>query len=206
MKGVIFDFGNVLGNFDKLRACRRLACSTTRYDAKAILEIISTRLEKRLESGGMSETAFANELLHHIGSDLTVPDVMRIWGNIFSENPPISHHVGRLIAKGVRVGVLSNTNGIHWPYICDLPVMQTLMRHHAPITLSYREKALKPEARLFSIALDRIGTRAAQTLYIDDMEPYVHAARGTGLKAAQYDCRHDKPEKLTRIMRDHDLA
>ncbi len=188
ISGVIFDFGNVLARFDKMKACKRFAyeCSMS---PEAILEMIATQLEPKLESGAISTTTFANLLIAKIGAKkLTVPDVLRIWGNIFTENPHAHEFVEQLRVRKIKMGVLSNTNAIHWPFAMDLPVMQRLRGLDVPITLSYEEKALKPEARLFSTALDRVGTRAARTLYIDDIKSYVLAARSNGFVAEHYDC------------------
>ena len=113
MNAVIFDFGRVLGTFDKMKACKLFA-ETSTYDAETIYDIIVRRLEKQLESGSMSEPAFCNELLHHCKVEkLTVPDVMRIWGNIFGPNPVIDPVIDKLIAQKTPIGVLSNTNSIH---------------------------------------------------------------------------------------------
>ena len=204
-KAVIFDFGNVLGTFDKKSACEHFS-ETSTYSADEISQIIVDRkLERMLESGQMSETAFCNELLHHCKVEkLTVPDVMRIWGNIFAPNPAIDPIVDRLIEHKVPIGVLSNTNGIHWPYIMDLPVMRKLEAYNAPFVLSYEVESFKPEPAMFTTALKRLGSEPSETLYLDDIEDYVVAARGLSMKAEQYDCTKD-PDRISAIMKEHGL-
>ncbi len=199
MNAVIFDFGRVLGTFDKMKACKLFA-ETSTYDAETIYDIIVRRLEKQLESGSMSEPAFCNELLNHCKVEkLTVPDVMRIWGNIFGPNPAIDPVIDALIAQKTPIGVLSNTNNIHWPFIADLPVMQKLKEYGAPFTLSYREHAFKPDRKLYEAALAALGTEASETLYLDDIQEYVEAARIIGMKAELYDCTKD-PKRISGIM------
>jgi len=199
MNAVIFDFGRVLGTFDKMKACKLFA-ETSTYDAETIYDIIVRRLEKQLESGSMSEPAFCNELLHHCKVEkLTVPDVMRIWGNIFGPNPVIDPVIDKLIAQKTPIGVLSNTNSIHWPFIADLPVMRKLKEYGASFTLSYQVNAYKPDRRLYEAALAAVGTKAAETLYLDDIQEYVEAARIIGMKAELYDCTKD-PKRISGIM------
>ncbi len=201
---VVFDFGNVLGTFNKLGAAERLACAST-YSAQTILKIIlDDGLERALESGKMSESAFCNELMHKCRISLTVPNIMRIWGNIFAPNPAIVPIVEQLIAKRIPIGVLSNTNGIHWPYIMDLPVMQMLKNCGAPFTLSYEVGGYKPDVVLYETALKRLGSAPEETLYLDDIEAYVEAARTLGMQAEQYDCTKD-PEAITGIMQKYKL-
>ncbi len=203
MNAVLFDFGRVLGNFNKESAFQRLAASSP-YSASEISQIIARRdLEKTLESGEMSETAFANELLHHIKSNLTVPDVLRIWGNIISPNPAIEPYVDELIKRKVRIGILSNTSPIHWAYIADLPIMQKLARYGAPITLSYEVRASKPDRKIFDTALQRLGKPADETLYLDDVKEYVDRARVVGMQAELYDCTLHSASRLKSIFAEH---
>lgn len=188
---VIFDFGNVLGTFDKMQACERFAEEST-YPAETIYTIITEKLEKKLESGAMSDTAFCNELLHECKIErLTVPDVQRIWGDIFEPNPMIDPVIDQLIAQKTPVAVLSNTNGIHWPYITELPVMRKLRQYGAPFVLSYEIKAFKPAPRMYEAALSALNTKASSALYLDDVQEYVDAARKMGMQAAWYNCTKD---------------
>lgn len=209
-QAVIFDFGNVLGTFNKLAACEVFA-ETSPYSAQEILAIIAARLEKRFESGGMSESAFCNQLLHYCKvAKLTMPDVRRIWGNIFRPNPAIDPIVDGLIKQRVPLAILSNTNAIHWEYIRDLPVMRTLAAYGTPFVLSYEIRAFKPDAIMFTTALRRLKTEAAATLYLDDIEENVVAARKVGLQAEWYDCSKDSSH-IFRIadeyhLLEHELA
>ncbi len=126
IEAVLFDFGRVLGNFDKKKAWKRLSVDSC-YSPEKIGEIIAAQnLEKMLESGSMSPTAFANELLYHTKSNLTVPHVMRIWGDIFTPNTVIEPYIDQLMERRVRLGVLSNTNRIHVEYFRELPLLVKL--------------------------------------------------------------------------------
>ena len=201
---VLFDFGNVLGTFDKPKAAERLANASPYSSTEILTIILDGGLEKMLESGQISETAFCNEVLYRCKIDLSVPDVMRIWGDIFAPNPAIIPIVENLIERKVPIGVLSNTNGIHWPYIMDLPVMQMLQRYKAPFTLSYEVGGYKPDAILYETALKRLGTKPEETLYLDDIQAYVDAARALGMHAEQYDCTKDAGA-ITGIMQKYNL-
>lgn len=203
-QAVIFDFGRVLGNFDKKRACTHFA-ETSPFYADEIGVIIAAQLEKQLESGQMSETVFCHELLRLCEvKKLTMPDVLRIWGNIFSPNPAIDPVVDALIANGVRIGVLSNTNGIHWPYIMDLPVMRKLAKYGAPFTLSYKIGAYKPDLKMFETALKSLDVAPENALYLDDIPEYVVAARKLGIHAEEYDCTKN-PGHISEIVETYEL-
>ena len=201
---LILDAGNVAMKFFKMKACIRLAASSP-YSPQEVQDIIATKLEKQLESGQMSESAFCNAVLHDIKSSLTVPDVMRIWGNIITPNPYIDRYVDQLIKRGVRIAILSNTNGIHWPYIMDVPVFVKLQHYGAPFILSHEVHASKPDRRIFDVALERCKIEANQALYVDDIMQYVEVARSLGMKSEQYDCTRNHPSRFEEILKTHDL-
>lgn len=202
---IYFDGGRILFDFDKPKACQRLA-EVSPYDAATISAIIAARIEKLLESGKMSETAFCNELMHHCKTEgLTVPDVKQIWGNIITPNPVVDPFVVELMAKNMRLGVLSNTNGIHWPYIMQVPVMAKLQKYGAPFVLSYEVGASKPDRRIFDVALERLSAKPSEVLYIDDIMQYVDVARSLGMKSEQYDCTKNHPSRFEEILKAHNV-
>lgn len=205
VKAVLFDFGNVLGSFDKPKACSVLAHSATLPASHILQTIVGTGLEKQPESGQISPTAFCNMVMQYCGITSTVPDMMRIWGNIFSPNPAVIPVVEHLIDRKIRLGVLSNTNSIHWPYIMDVPVMQKLVAYGAPMVLSHEVKAIKPDSLMYATALKRLGVDAAHTLYIDDIHDYVVAAHAYGMQSEQYDCTKQEAYHLHNIFRAYQL-
>lgn len=201
IEALISDGGRIIFDFDKPRACELIARSSS-YDAMTISQIIATQLEKPLECGQISETAFCNELMHHCKTEgLTVPDVQRIWGNIISPNPAIDPYIEALMAMGMKIGVLSNTNGIHWPYIMDVPIMAKLQKYGATFSLSYEVGASKPDRRIFDHAIRSLGVEPSRALYLDDIEEYVVAARNLGMRAEQYDCSKDPSSRLEEIFK-----
>lgn len=66
---VIFDFGRVLGNFDKMTAAWSLATYST-FSAQEIHDaIVGNPSERALESGQISPEDFANTTLRTIGAE-----------------------------------------------------------------------------------------------------------------------------------------
>jgi HAD superfamily hydrolase (TIGR01509 family) len=55
------------------------------------------------------------------------------------------------------------------------------------IVVSAHEGVIKPDPRLYHIALDRMGLRADQILFIDDSPPNIDAARTLGFDAHLFD-------------------
>jgi putative hydrolase of the HAD superfamily len=90
----------------------------------------------------------------------------------------------RLRAAGLKLAVVSNANG---------KVQHLLDRLHlAPyfdvVLDSQVEGVEKPDRRIFEIALERTGARAAETVHVGDLYHVdVEGARGAGLAAVLLD-------------------
>ncbi|GBF06609.1 HAD family hydrolase [Deinococcus aerius] len=100
-----------------------------------------------------------------------------------------------LRARGLRIGVLSNT----------LPSIDRTLRALGLDDLvdvavaSCTVGAHKPEARAFTSALERLGLPAGAVLFVDDRPENVEAARALGMRAVQIDLCGRVPGALHRL-------
>jgi FMN phosphatase YigB (HAD superfamily) len=79
--------------------------------------------------------------------------------------------------------LLSNTNILHMERIlAEQPFLHGFDGH----VLSYEVGLLKPDPKIYEHTLARIGLRAEQTAFIDDLKPNVEAARSVGMHAIQH--------------------
>lgn len=103
--------------------------------------------------------------------------------------------LAELRARGLRIGVLSNT----------LPSIDRTLRALGLDDLvdvavaSCTVGAHKPEARAFTSALERLGLPAGEVLFVDDRPENVEAARALGMRAAQIDLSGRVPGALHRL-------
>jgi putative hydrolase of the HAD superfamily len=169
-RAIIFDFGNVLGMFDKQTACEKLASYSKIKNAREIYNfLVGGQLEGSLESGKIGGPAFARAVIEWIAAKgLTTEKCMEIWGDIFRPNPGMADFLQELRARKIPIAVLSTTNAIHWPYIERLDTIRLLQSWNAPFILSHLEGAVKPEPRLYAAALSALGTAASETVFVDD--------------------------------------
>lgn len=92
--------------------------------------------------------------------------------------------LARLRARGLRLVVVSNANGTLHPHFERLG----LAPHFDAIFDSHVEKVEKPDPRFFEIALERTGSRRANTVHVGDFyEIDVVGARRAGLQAILLD-------------------
>ena len=58
-----------------------------------------------------------------------------------------------------------------------------VLDHFDHLVLSYEVGAVKPQARIFEVALEKAAVPAARTAFFDDVPEYVQAARRHGIQA-----------------------
>lgn len=104
----------------------------------------------------------------------------------------------RRVASRVSVGLLSNTNPLHFEVACaDLGAL-----HHIPqYFLSYKLRALKPEPLIFERVLGQLSVDPAEVLYIDDIGENLQAAAQLGVAGHLYRER----STLDKELRDRSL-
>src|SRR5579885_1372660 len=113
---LFFDFGNVVGYFDYLRACERLA-GHLGMTGPAFRDLLIDRGFPRLlaefECGRIEPEAFAARLMERSGVRLPFPDFVRAWEDIFWPNESVGRLIVFLKARGYPLYLGSNTNLLH---------------------------------------------------------------------------------------------
>ncbi len=84
------------------------------------------------------------------------------------------------LSEMVEIGVLSNTNQLHWETQIDAHLLQKLVPRPY---LSYRLGEVKPDEAVYRLVLDDLGLPAGQVLFLDDNRINVDGARRVGLAA-----------------------
>jgi putative hydrolase of the HAD superfamily len=93
--------------------------------------------------------------------------------------------LAQLAFCGYRMGMLSNTNELHWRLLTDgrYALMPSAFEQ---LVLSYEVGAVKPEPAIFQTAIERAGVAPHEIFYMDDMPGHVAGARAMGIDAVQF--------------------
>ncbi len=109
--------------------------------------------------------------------------------------PEAREVLGTLRARGLKIGVLSNTlpsidrtlQALGLADLVDVAVATCALGIH------------KPEAGAYLHAAHELGVRPAEVLFVDDRAENVEAARALGMPAALIDLRGEQPGALHRL-------
>jgi FMN phosphatase YigB (HAD superfamily) len=179
LKFLYFDLGNVLLNFDHQRGCRQMG-EVAGVPAERVWEVFF-----ETEEGELTDQEVHEFFCRETG---TRPDRQRLLaaaGDIFETNESIVPLVDSLKRAGHRLGILSNTCSAHWDHCAGgrYPFLCQAFEVHA---LSYRIRALKPDARIYEAARQLAGVAAHEIFFVDDIEKNVAGARQAGFDAVRY--------------------
>jgi FMN phosphatase YigB (HAD superfamily) len=184
---LIFDFGNVVGFFDYLRAWERFAGSIG-MTGPDLRDLLVRRgfpgLLAEFESGRIGADAFATRLMDLTGVRLSYEEFVRAWEDIFWPNESVCRLVAFLKSRGYAIYLGSNTNLLHATHY-RRQFAETLDLLDGFI-LSYEVGHLKPAREFFDACVKAAGVPASSCLFIDDVEENVEGARRAGLRALQY--------------------
>jgi len=184
-KFLYFDLGNVLLFFDHRRAARQMAAAAG-VPAELVWEVVfASGLEHRYEAGEVSTTEFFEIFCRETNSRPDYQSLAAAAGDIFEPNSPVIDLLARLSAAGRRVGLLSNTCELHWNHFasgCYPPIPEAF---HS-VVLSFRAKAMKPEARIYAHAAELAGVAPSEIFFVDDVAGHVASVRDFGFDAVQY--------------------
>lgn len=217
LRAIFLDAGNTLIHLDRDRIFEAYASVGVDADEDRFVEAeheARKRLARRAEEGGTGTEEHVWEeyfltLFRRCGvPSEALPDVGRRVREMHEERhlwtrvePGTAEALDALRERGYRLGVISNADGT----VEDLLEDAGLRPYLDVVVDSHRVGVEKPDPRIFSIALERMGADADESLYAGDLYAVdVVGAREAGLSAVLVDPleRIDYPCESIRAVRE----
>ena len=184
IKNVVFDLGGVLVGID-------LDCCTAAFRSlgmDAVAEIVNpyypAEMIGRLEHGDITFHEACDEMRRLSGTpEVTDDEIAHAYGVFLTEIPVEKlRQIDRLRQKGFRTYVLSNNNTASMEYVRRMFTAdgKTMDDYFDAVYLSYELHELKPSETIFRKMIAASGMRPEETLFIDDGQRNVDAARALG--------------------------
>lgn len=105
--------------------------------------------------------------------------------------------------KGYNVFILSNFSKSLFEYelrTCSFFGIEDGM------VISYREKLIKPDRRIYEVLLERYGLKAEESVFLDDSKENIETARKLGMKGIVFVSLEQSLRELEEICSDEGLA
>jgi FMN phosphatase YigB (HAD superfamily) len=186
IKNIIFDLGGVLLNIDfKETEMAFAALGIGNFNAYYTLQS-ATPLFEDLETGKITPEVFYESFRAFVKTSLTDEQIMQAWNALLVGFPPERITWLKEIAKRYKIYLLSNTNAIHYDAITkkyratikDKSFDELFVKAYYSHILGLR----KPSKEIFEAVLKNENLVAAETVFIDDSEANIEAAKRVGLQ------------------------
>jgi putative hydrolase of the HAD superfamily len=199
IKHVYFDLGNVLLHFDHDIALNRIASScgmTPEIIQKVIFE---SGLEARYETGLIDDEAFVDQVCEDLEYPFETAELLEICADIFTPNLDILPVLEAVQQTGLPMHILSNTCPGHWRWI-ETQNYETVADRFAGRILSYEQKSMKPDAKIYQDATRHAGVEPNEILFTDDRLENVEAARVAGWHAIHFESAEQMWEEAQPLL------
>ncbi len=183
IKTCFLDMGNVLVHFSHETMCQNIADLCGWSHAQTKMFLLDEGLQWQLERGEISEEQFHEEFCRASGRSLDIDQLRHAAADIFWLNDSIVPVIHRLRDAGMRLVLLSNTSVTHLRFIeRNFSVLQLM---HDRVT-SFEAGSLKPEDRIYDVALSKAECEPHECFYTDDIEAYIRKAETFGIHSRVY--------------------
>jgi putative hydrolase of the HAD superfamily len=185
LRAVIFDYGMVLTGLPDAAAHAEMVRITGLPEDR--FEALYWADRHAYDEGKLTGISFWQKLLRDAGLDSspsTVEELNRWDARMWTtQNPAMVAWQARLKQNGLRTAILSNMGD---------SVLESITRAYDWINRfdvlvwSYQLHIAKPDPQIYLHTLQQLGTRPEETLFIDDKQLNIDAARALGLEAALF--------------------
>ncbi|OQA38350.1 MAG: Alpha-D-glucose-1-phosphate phosphatase YihX [Chloroflexi bacterium ADurb.Bin325] len=184
MKAVIFDFGGVLVRTrdQSLRASWEQRLGLAPGEASTL--VFEGERGRAAQHGWISDA----DHWRWIGQRLAIDDatLAQFRADFFRRDVldlALIAYIDRLRAAGYHLGLLSNaTDAARRSFTETYPVLP----HFDSVTISAEEGLMKPDPRIFRVALARAGVQPHEAAFVDDVAENVAGARALGMVGVHF--------------------
>ncbi len=194
IKNIIFDLGGVILNIDfKQTELAFAKLGIGNFNAYYTLQSVSPLFEQ-LELGLITPEAFYDQFRIIVNVSITNEEIQDAWNALLLDFPPERITWLEQISKKYKIYLLSNTNQIHYDAFIKLFDEQignkSLNEYFIKPYYSHEINLRKPSKKCFEFVLNKENLIADETLFIDDSETNIKAAKTVGLNTIHLPAPH----------------
>jgi epoxide hydrolase-like predicted phosphatase len=187
IKAIYFDFGGVLVRTE-FQAPRQHLAERFGLDYDEINRLVfDSPSALKATLGAISEddhwATVAKKLRQPVSQVLAIRD--EFFGGDIPDRALIDFL--RKLRKAYKVGLISNA----WSGLRAWIAEKKFEDAFDALIISAEERVAKPDARIYQIALEKLGAAPAEAVFVDDYLPNVEAARAVGMQTIHF----TQPEK-----------
>ena len=186
IRNIVFDLGGVIMTICQEEAIKRFKSIGLKNVENYLNPYTQTDIFGDIEEGKISAEQFREKLSELIGKEVTYEECKFAWLGYRQDVPMRNLDILRkLKAQGYKLILLSNTN----PFMMSWGLSgefdgngNSLESYFDSLYLSYKLGVMKPNKKIFQYIIDNEKIQPGESLFIDDGERNINAARLLGFK------------------------
>ena len=186
IRNIVFDLGGVIMTICQEEAIKRFKSIGLKNVEDYLNPYTQTDIFGDIEEGKISAEQFRAKLSELIGKEVTYEECKFAWLGYRQDVPLRNLDILRkLKAQGYKLILLSNTN----PFMMSWGLSgefdgngNSLESYFDSLYLSYKLGVMKPNKKIFQYIIDKEKIQPGESLFIDDGERNINAARLLGFK------------------------
>ena len=189
IKNIVFDLGGVLVDLDFKAAINGLQKAGFANVKEQLQSFDREGIFQKFELGEMTAEEFRTAIRENSTVTLTDEEIDALWNAMLMEIPREKLELILDLRGKYMVYLLSNTNSIHWDYVCKNAFNYRGFRvndYFEETFLSYEMHLAKPNKAIFEKVLHDANLLPEETLFIDDSEANCKAAEEVGIHTHHY--------------------
>ena len=194
IKNIVFDLGGVLVDLDFKNAINGLQQAGFANVKEQLQAFDQDGIFQKFELGEINADEFRTAIRENSTVTLTDEEVDALWNSMLLEVPRKKLELILELRGKYMVYLLSNTNSIHWDYVCKNAFNYRGFRvndYFEETFLSFEMHLAKPDKAIFEKVLHEANLLPEETLFIDDSEANCKAAEELGIHAHHYHIGED---------------
>jgi putative hydrolase of the HAD superfamily len=203
IKDIVFDFGGVLTTIDTNEALRRFAALGVPQPQEYINSYCQHGPFFALENGDITAEEFCTALGNICNRKISYGEAKHAWmGFIVNVQTEFLDYLQQL-RPGYRLSVLSNTNPFiqSWARTPQFTTQgKSLDDYFDNLFLSYLMGCSKPGEEIYRKMLSCGNMEASETLFVDDSDKNLEAARQAGINTLKVENGEDWRKALEEIL------
>ena len=189
IKNIVFDLGGVLVDLDFKSAINGLQKAGFANVKEQLQTFDREGIFQKFELGEITADEFRAAIRKNAIVTLTDTEIDNLWNLMLLEIPREKLELILDLRGKYMVYLLSNTNSIHWDYVCKHAFNYRGFRvndYFEETFLSYEMHLAKPDKAIFEKMMHEANLLPEETLFIDDSEANCKAAEAIGIHAHHY--------------------
>lgn len=186
IKAILFDLGNVIVSLNTGRLERAYAEYGRKLKDGEVLRYFneSENINRYME-GRLNSSQFYSKTKRIFNLKMRFREFYQHWNSIFAPFPGTDDIIRNLKRDypDIKLLLLSNTNESHYDFIRENYRILELLDGHI---VSHEAGCQKPHPDIFKKALELAGTLPKETVYTDDRQDLIDAARVMGIRAYRF--------------------